>query len=356
MRRLMRWVFRLCRCFADLDIGLEKSFPFGIPSMSLSFASLSFASLSFAITSCFSPVLFFAPAWPADLLAGLNAAEPGLNLVTGIFQAFVLGIVQGITEFLPISSTAHLLLFNKVLGWQLGDKWFVDAIQFGSVVAVVMFFWQLLRQVFSGAWTAFQSKDYTSPDWKLVVGIALGTIPALAGGLALKILEKKEVIPDGALDTPTVIACAALLMACLLGAAEKFGLRRRDFDSVEIKDGILVGLGQMIALIPGASRSGSTLTAGMFLGLKRDVAARFSFLLGLPTLTIATLVQMTEVKDHLNMAIPLLVGTVSSFAFSYLSISWLLKFLQSQSNWVFVWYRLALGTTLLVMVSAQVLK
>jgi undecaprenyl-diphosphatase len=139
----------------------------------------------------------------------------------------------------------------------------------------------------------------------------------------------------------------SIVMATLLGLAEKYGSRKRGFDQVAVKDGILVGLGQMIALLPGASRSGSTLTTGLFLGLQRETAARFSFLLGLPTLTIATLVQTKDVLAEQQMFLPLIFGIISTFIFSYLSIAWLLKFLQKQSNWVFVWYRLALGALLI---------
>jgi undecaprenyl-diphosphatase len=136
-------------------------------------------------------------------------------------------------------------------------------------------------------------------------------------------------------------------MALLLGLAEKLGSRKRTFDSLSIKDGILVGLGQMLALIPGASRSGSTITTALFLGLERQTAARFSFLLGLPTLTIATLYQFKETLYYSNLLLPLLVGIVSTFIFSYLSIAWLLRYLQRQSMWVFVWYRLAFGLVIL---------
>ncbi len=144
-------------------------------------------------------------------------------------------------------------------------------------------------------------------------------------------------------------------MAMLLGLAEKFGSRKRGFEEVEIKDGMIVGLGQMIALLPGASRSGSTLTTALFIGLQRDTAARFSFLLGLPTLAIATAVQTKDVLQESHMFLPLLIGIVSTFVFSYLSIAWLLKFLQRRSSWVFVWYRLGFGAAILGAISAGVL-
>jgi undecaprenyl-diphosphatase len=155
------------------------------------------------------------------------------------------------------------------------------------------------------------------------------------------------------LESPLTIAIMSIVMATLLGLAEKVGSRKRGFEDVEVKDGIIVGLGQMIALLPGASRSGSTLTTALFIGLQRQTAARFSFLLGLPTLAIATLVQAKDVLQVPDMFLPLIVGIISTFIFSYLSIAWLLKFLQRNSNWVFVWYRLAFGTAILIAIAKR---
>jgi undecaprenyl-diphosphatase len=265
-------------------------------------------------------------------------------------QAFILGIVQGITEFLPISSTAHLLVFTKALGWSLlGEKYFVDAIQFGSVLAVLIYFWSDLRLIVTGSWNAFQKKDWQQEEWKILVGIAIGTLPALLGGLVYKKIlpETTQQFLEGAL----VIAIMSIMMATLLGLAEKIGSRKRGFDSLEIRDGVLVGLGQMLALIPGASRSGSTLMAGLFLGLQRQTAVRFSFLLGFPTLALITLHEAKDVLKHPEAVGPLIVGIISAFIFSYLSIAWLLRFLQTNNIWVFVWYRLAFGLSILAAIA-----
>ncbi len=273
-------------------------------------------------------------------LAQVTPAEP--NTIVAMFQGLILGVVQGITEFLPISSTAHLIIFRDLLGWKATwSKAALDAIQFGSVVAVVMYFWQDLQKIWGGAIAAFQQKDWQREEWQIFLGIAIGCLPALAGGFILKQVLKVE------LESPIMIGIMSLIMATLLGLAEKYGRREKGFEQLEIKDGILVGLGQMISLLPGSSRSGSTLTTGLFLGLTRETAARFSFLLGLPTLTIATLVQAKDVATEPAMFLPLMVGMISTFIFSYLSIAWLLKFLQKQSSWVFVWYRLAFGAMLL---------
>jgi undecaprenyl-diphosphatase len=285
-------------------------------------------------------------------LAVTNAEAPvapsSPGLLISLLQAIVLGLVQGITEFLPISSTAHLIIFTDVFHWKyLGQKFFVDAIQFGSVIAVLWYFWADIRQILTGGWAAFQRKDWQQEEWKILVGIAVGTLPALGVGFLLK-----DVLPE----SPLVIGAASIVMALLLGLAETIGSRKRDFNSLEIKDGILVGLGQMLALVPGVSRSGSTLTAALFLGLERRTAARFSFLLGIPTLTIATLYQSRKAFGNPEILLPLLVGIVSTFIFSYLAIAWLLRFLQNQNTWIFVWYRLAFGAALLLAVAANLFR
>lgn len=282
-------------------------------------------------------------------LAEATATNGAIDLGV-LIQAFILGIVQGITEFLPISSTAHLIIFTDIFHWRtVWDKAAIDAIQFGSVLAVLWYFRQDIFKILTGAWSAFQQKNWQQEEWKILVGIAIGTIPALAGGLLLKVLGVE-------LDRAIIIAIASIAAALLLGLAEKIGIRKRGFDQLQISDGILVGLGQMLALFPGVSRSGSTLTTALFLGLKRETAARFSFLLGIPTLTIATLIQAKDVLDKGNMLLPLLVAIASTFVFSYLSIAWLLKFLQRHDTWIFVWYRIALGVALLIAIANGLLS
>jgi undecaprenyl-diphosphatase len=271
-------------------------------------------------------------------------------------QAIILGLVQGITEFLPISSTAHLIIFRDVLGWEEvtcgtdaikgcvphagWSKAAIDGIQLGSVGAVFVYLWKDIVQVVKGSWQAFQAKDWRREEWKILVGIAIGTFPALLVGLAVKMSK----IP---LESSLGIGVMSIIMALLLGGAEQMGKRERDFHKLKIMDGVLVGAAQALAILPGVSRSGSTITASLFLGLKRETAARFSFLLGLPTLTLVTLVQTKDVFKDQAMIMPMIVGIIATFVFSYLSMAWLMKFLQKQSTWVFVWYRLAFGLAIL---------
>ncbi|MCF3576888.1 undecaprenyl-diphosphate phosphatase [Planktothrix agardhii] len=282
---------------------------------------------------------------------------PEVATQINILQAFFLGLIQGLTEFLPISSTAHLKVIPVILGWGDPGIEFTAIIQLGSIAAVVWFFWQDLTQVVTGSWRAIQKKDYDSVDFRLALGIGLGTIPIVFFGLLIKIF-----IPDydnSPLRSMEVIATASIVMAFLLGLAEKIGTRKRNFEHLTPRDGILMGLAQTLALIPGVSRSGSTITAGLFLGLERATAARFSFLLGIPAITLAGIVELKSVfVDGIgNIEIlPLLVGLISATIFSYLSIAWLIRYLQSKSTWIFVWYRLAFGVAILTAVLGGALK
>ena len=289
-------------------------------------------------------------------LVWLGQANPAteVNFVQQLFQAFVLGIVQGLTEFLPISSTAHLQVFTTAFHWEtVGGKPFIATIQFGSIVAVFIYFWKDIKTIIMGGLEAIREKDWQREEWKLLVGIAVGTLPILVGGFLLKAALNDD---KAAINSMTVIACTSLVMSLLLGLAEKIGTRKRNFEELEIQDGILMGLGQMVALVPGASRSGSTLTAGLFLGLERATAARFSFLLGIPALGIATLYEFFKYAlGNINIAV-MAMGTLSAFVFSYASIAWLLGYLQRKNMWIFVWYRLAFGAAILIAVATRVLK
>lgn len=291
------------------------------------------------------------------LLAQTPAADVSGPAQINLLQAIVLGIVQGLTEFLPISSTAHLKVVPIVLGWGDPGVAYTAVIQLGSIVAVLWYFWKDLTTITLGAVDAVMQRDYKSQEFQIALGIVLGTIPILFFGLLIKAL-----IPDfdrSPLRSLGSIAIASIVMSLLLAIAEKTGKRNRTYEKLTVSDGIFMGLAQAIALIPGCSRSGSTLTAGLFMGLERSAAARFSFLLGIPAITIAGLV---ELKGALGEGISdagvaaLIVGTISAFVFSYLSIAWLLKFLQTQNTWVFVWYRLAFGVAILTAIAGGGLR
>jgi len=291
------------------------------------------------------------------LLAQTPAADVSGPTQLNLVQTIVLGIVQGLTEFLPISSSAHLKVVPIALGWGDPGVAYTAIIQLGSIVAVLWYFWKDLTTITFGAVNAVVQRDYKSQEFKMALGIALGTIPIVFFGLLIKIL-----VPDfdnSPLRSLASIAIASIVMSLLLAIAEKTGKRNRTYEKLTVQDGILMGLGQAMALIPGCSRSGSTLTAGLFMGLERPAAARFSFLLGIPAITLAGLVELKGVLgEGIGDAgvVTLAVGTISAFVFSYLSIAWLMKFLQTQNTWVFVWYRLAFGVAILTALAGGVLQ
>jgi undecaprenyl-diphosphatase len=276
------------------------------------------------------------------------AATRDLN----IFQAIFLGLVQGITEFLPISSSAHLKVVPEALHWGDPGVAFTAIIQLGSIAAVIWFFWSDIVTVITGAITAVQKKDYGSLEFQMASGIALGTLPIVFFGLLIK-----KFIPDfdnSPLRSLGAIAYASIVMSILLGIAEQIGRRDRDLNKLTMMDGVWMGLGQALALIPGCSRSGSTLTAGLFMGLERAAAARFSFLLGIPSITLAGLLSLKDAFESGFAgvsAVSLIFGTLSAAFFSYLSIAWLLKFLQTNNTFIFIIYRLIFGLAILAAIS-----
>ncbi len=290
-----------------------------------------------------------------DLLAG----PPLLAATAPIpwWEAILLGLIQGLTEFLPISSTAHLKVIPVALGWGDPGVAYTAVIQLGSIVAVIAYFWQDLKQIIAGMVTALRNKDFASEPARLGLGILIGTIPIVLGGLAIKLLISNY--DNSPLRSLASIGAVSIVMGLLLGLAEEVGQRRRDLEQLKVADGGLMGLAQTLALVPGVSRSGSTLTAGLFLGLKRETAARFSFLLGIPSITLAGLVELKPaLQGGLGGAglLPLALGVLSALVFSWLSIAWLLRYLQNRSTWIFVWYRLAFGTALLAAIFSGVLK
>lgn len=269
------------------------------------------------------------------------------------WQAIALGFVQGATEFIPISSTAHLKAIPVFFGWGDPGVSFSAVIQLGSIAAVLSYFWSDLTQIFRGMIKAIRTSDYESQEFWMAVGIAVGSIPIIFFGLLLTIYE--PAFYENTLRSMTSIAIVSIVMAILLALAESVGNQKRNFKDLKVKDGILIGLAQAMAIVPGTSRSGSTMTAGLFSNLDRETAARYSFLLGIPSITAAGLVGLKDlispVEGEAISFLPLIAGLISSAVFSYLAIAWLLEFLKRRSTWVFVWYRLAFGVVILAAVA-----
>lgn len=266
-------------------------------------------------------------------------ASESISLV----EALVLGVVQGLTEFLPISSSAHLRVVPAALGWGDPGAAYSAVLQLGSVLAVITYFFKQVVEITKGTIKAIKEKDYSAPDFRLSVGIIIGTMPICVIGLLLKKLLESDNSPLRAL---LVVGIVSIVMGLMLVVAEKFGSQKKKLEQVSIHEGFLVGLGQALALIPGCSRSGSTLTVAMLLGLNRADAARFSFLLGIPAIGLSGLLELKELMEvgfAQSDVVNLVIGLLASTAVSYAAIFWLIKYLQNHSTWVFVIYRLIFG-------------
>ena len=269
------------------------------------------------------------------------------GLLEAIWRNLVLGVVQGLTEFLPISSTAHLKVVPVLVGWGDPGVSAIAVIQLGSIAAVIGYFRHDLRSVLRGISGAVRRGQWREPDARLGIAMAVGTVPILIAGLVIKLCwPGYETSP---LRSVPAIAIVSIVMAVLLALAEKFGPRSKRLAQVEGRDGLVVGLAQALALIPGVSRSGSTLTASLFDSWKRPDAARFSFLLGIPAITLAGIVELKNAFADFSLVgvLPLMVGILSAAVVSWLAIDWLLKYLQRHSTWIFVIYRLLFGVLLL---------
>jgi undecaprenyl-diphosphatase len=268
-------------------------------------------------------------------------------------HAVLLGIVQGITEFLPISSTAHLLIADKVIRGQDTGAAFTAVMQWGTLLATLVYFRKDILAILFGG----KSEDGTGPasgaDRRLLIPIIVGTIPVVIVG----VLFKKKI--EGELRSLYVVGVSMIVFALLLALAEARHRSRRQLEDVTVKDGLLVGLFQCLSVIPGASRSGTTITGALFTGLDRATAARFSFLLSLPAIFGAGLKELWDERHAMaamDMTRPLIIATVVSFVVGWFSIDWLLKFLRNRPTYVFIAYRVVVGVALLLMVYQGVIK
>jgi undecaprenyl-diphosphatase len=269
-------------------------------------------------------------------------------------QAVTLGVVQGVTEFLPISSIAHLRVVPALLGWPDPGAAFSAVIQLGSLLAVLVYFAPemgvMARAVFRGL---ADGQPWAKQEARLAWFIILGTIPITVCGLAFK----RYIV--GELRSLYVISASLIILGILLWAAEKTATFRRDVPEIGWLDSQLIGLAQALALIPGSSRSGTTMTAAMFLGLTREAAARFSFLLGIPAIGGAGLFELRDLLKHGPEGAELsglIIGVVTSAVSGYLAIDFLLRYLRSRTTYLFVWYRIGLGVLLLLLLALGILQ
>lgn len=280
-----------------------------------------------------------------------EACTQGLDtgfIELGVAKVAALGVVQGITELLPISSTAHMRIVPALLGWRDPGSAFSAAMQMAALAAVISYFWGDVKGLVFGSIDAVRRRDFRDWQFRFTTWILLATVPlVIFGTLLSKVLNTC----GSPLRSLWVIGAACIVMSVLLALAERFCKHRRTLDNVSLKDAMIVGLAQVGALIPGVSRSGSTLTAAMFLDLKREEAARFSFLLGLPAIFLAGAKEFYELyKAHLSaegwmiLTVGLVVASLSAFA----AIWGLMRILERFSSWPFVVYRFVIGVVLLV--------
>lgn len=253
-----------------------------------------------------------------------------------IVQALVLGIAQGLGEFLPISSSAHLILIPWLFRWHDPGLTFDIALHLGTLLAVVIFFWKDWVKLIAAGMT----KGVTTPDGKLFWFLVVASVPGAAVGALLE--EQAETV----FRNPLMIGIMLIVMGLILFWADRCSAKRRDYESVSLSQSLIIGLSQAFAIIPGVSRSGVTMTSALFLGLAREDAARFSFLLSTPIVAGAGLLKLRHLAAH-AVNPPFMVGVLASAVVGILVIGLLLRWLRRNSFRPFVWYRLILGAAVI---------
>jgi len=272
-----------------------------------------------------------------------------------IIEAIVLGLVQGLTEFIPVSSTAHLLIVPSILGWGDPGAAVSAVIQFGTLLAAIIYFFRdivrLIAGFFRGLITRRPLADVDSREAWLVV---IGTIPIVVLGL----LFKKHI--ESTFRGLWIVTTMVIVVAILMQIAEWYAKRRtlRTFDEMTVADGVAIGLGQCLALIPGSSRSGSTIMPAIFRGIDRPTAARYSFLLSIPAVGGAGVLELFKERHALGALgwTPIAVAIIVAFISGYASIWFLIRYLRSHTTHVFIYYRYALGIAMIAMLMTGYLK
>jgi len=279
-----------------------------------------------------------------------------------LLEAILLGIIQGLTEFLPISSTGHLTVAGKLMNLVSMDhpeQWtaFIALIQLGTLLAVLIYFWKdlilITKDFFQDNLIKRVKYSEQTINSKLGWLIIIGTIPVVIIGLAFK-----DAIEGALTKNLYVIAASLIILALILALAEKIAKFKKDLENITILNSIIIGFAQALALIPGSSRSGTTITAGLFVGLKRESAARFSFLLSIPAVFASGVLQLYEAMKFVDqsMAVSIIVATIVSGISGYLAIDFLLKYLRKNSTFIFIYYRIALGIFILILLLNNIIQ
>ena len=267
------------------------------------------------------------------------------------FESIFLGIVQGLTEFLPISSSAHIFVLSQLFGWDDPGAAFTAVTQIGTELAVIVFFWRdIVRIIGTWARSLFTPSLRSSIDARMGWYIIIGTIPIAVLGLAFS-----HQIETAARNL-WVVAAMLIIFGLILGLADRIGRKVNTVSALNSRDGILLGIGQALALIPGVSRSGATISFGLFLGYTREAAARYAFLLAVPAVLSSGLYEATKIgSDSAVSWGPTIVATVIAFFVGLAVIAWLLRWVSTRSYTPFVIYRLVAGVAVIVLLLTGVL-
>ena len=267
-----------------------------------------------------------------------------------VWQSIVLGIVEGLTEFLPVSSTGHITIASDLLGLDIADPAvtaYTAVIQVGAIAAVLIYFWSDISRLFM-AWIRGLTNPAKrrDPDYRMAWLVIIGSLPIVVIGFAAKELIK------GPLRSLWVVAVALIVWGAVMLYAEKVAKQNRPEPDLNLVDVLLIGFAQSLALIPGVSRSGATISVGLMRGLDRVAATRLAFFLGIPALLGAGAYELPSALGEGVGVLPTVVGTVVSFVVAYASVAWLMKFVSGHKITVFVWYRWVLGAVLIVALAA----
>ncbi len=259
-------------------------------------------------------------------------------------HAVVYGILQGLTEYLPVSSTAHLLIAGRLTGWGDPSAAFTAVIQIGTIVAVLVYFWRDLMELLRGLITSVRQRSLQDDNGRMAWLLVIGSFPIMVFGYLLR-----NAI-EGPARNLVVVGLALVLGGLLLLIADMRGSGRLGVNHLDWKFAVILGLGQSLALIPGISRSGATIAVALLLGFNRLAATRFSFLLAIPAVVVSGLYELRKVADGQVQWAPTIIATVISFVVGYAAIAWLLRYVASHSFTWFVWYRVVLGACVLALV------
>lgn len=267
------------------------------------------------------------------------------------FEAIVLGVIQGLTEFLPISSSAHLLILSQIFGWDDPGAAFTAVSQIGTESAVIIYFRHDIARILS-TWfrSLYTPKLRGQIDARMGWYVIVGTIPIAVIGFAFS-----DQIETAARNL-WLVATVLIVFGIILGIADRVGRKTRELETLSIRSGLLFGLGQALALIPGVSRSGATISVGLFMGFTREAATRYAFLLAIPAVMASGLYQATKIGEEANVPWgQTIVATAIAFVIGYLVIAWLIKYVATNSYMPFVIYRIVVGSLVLVLLGTGVL-